>query len=57
MREELDKVLQERHGGCGRADPFRRGIVEVLQDDVDTDQGAWPAEAVYEVGRHCCCCL
>ena len=43
---------QERRGGGGRGDPFGRGVVEVLQDDVDTDGGAGPAEAVEEVDGH-----
>lgn len=45
--------VEERDRGRGRHDPFGRGVFEVIEDDVDADHGALPAEAVHKVGRHC----
>jgi len=40
-------------GGRGRHQPFGGRVVQVLQDNVDADEGPRPAEAVEEVGGHC----
>lgn len=49
---EFAQGVEEGGGGGGRGDPFGGGVVDVLQDDVDADGGAGPAEAVEEVDWH-----
>ena len=49
---ERIKRVEQRDGCSGRDDPVWSCVFEVLQDDVDADVGALPAEAVEEVGRH-----
>lgn len=55
-QEVIERVegIQQRARGRGRHDPLRGRVLQVVQDDVDADQGALPAEAVDEVGRHGC---
>lgn len=50
--EELLEVVQHDTRRVGCHEPFCSGIVEVLQDDVDTNQGSWPAKTVEQVHRH-----
>ena len=54
-REEVVEAIEgaeEGEGGCRCHDPFCCGVFEVLQNDMDSDAGSLPAEAVDEVCRH-----
>lgn len=57
MSEEIgvegSKVREEASVCGGRHEPFGGYIVEVLDDCVDSNSGARPAEAVDQPGRHC----
>lgn len=44
--------VEKGEGGRRRYNPFSCGVLEVLEDDVDSDVGPLPAEAMDEVGRH-----
>jgi hypothetical protein len=52
LRVQLVEVVQHLARRVRCHQPFCRRVFEVVKDDVDADQGAWPAEAVYEVDRH-----
>lgn len=49
---EAVEGVEDGEGGCGRNDPFGCGVFEVLKDDVNTNIGSLPAEAVDEIGWH-----
>lgn len=49
---EAVEGVKECEGRRRRHDPFCSGVLEVLENDVDSDAGSLPAEAVDEVGRH-----
>jgi hypothetical protein len=49
---ESIEVLEQRFGRSRGHEPFCRGIVEVLEDDMDADQRSRPAKAVQQVYWH-----
>ena len=54
-REEIEcsvEGVEHAYSTCWGDDPFWSCVVEVVQDDVDSDGGAVPFEAVEQIGRH-----
>ena len=49
---EFAEGVKQGGGGGGGGYPFGGGVVDVVEDDVDANGGAGPAEAVQEVDRH-----
>lgn len=52
--EQVVEGLEDARCTLCRDDPFRRGVVQVLDDDVDTDASPVPAKAMTQIGGHRC---